>query len=270
MSRGVFLESTLRGFARALSRALVSEHTAKQRGLLQALDPRVRVAGMMSLVVASTLCRRMPVLVVLFAVAVVVALASRVSLKTLILRVWLVGFAFTGIIVLPAIFTTPGTVVARVSSLAITEQGLRAAALLVLRVETAITFTSTLVLATPWTHILRALRSFHLPAEMVTMLAMTHRYIFLLIETANQMFESRQSRVVTALAPAEQRRMAARTAGVLLNKSIDLSNEVYLAMQSRGFRGDIRVLSGFEMKLWDYAGLIVFLCAGFAAVWVGR
>ena len=33
--------------------------------------------------------------------------------------------------------------------------------------------------------------------------------------------------------------MAARTAGVLLSKSIELSNEVYLAMQARGFRGDI-------------------------------
>ena len=45
MSRHFFIESTLRGFARALSRALHSEQLAARRGLLQAFDPRVRLAG---------------------------------------------------------------------------------------------------------------------------------------------------------------------------------------------------------------------------------
>jgi cobalt ECF transporter T component CbiQ len=180
--------------------------------------------------------------------------------------------AFTGIIALPAIFITPGSVAAALPALhlVITAQGLHAAALLILRVETAVTLTTTLVLATPWTHILKALRALRLPPEVVTMLAMTHRYIFLLIETATQMFESRQSRMVGTLPAREQRRMAARTAGVLLSKSIDLSNEVYMAMRSRGFRGDVHVLSAFRMRAWDYAGLAVFLCAGVAAVWAGR
>ena len=60
----------------------------------------------------------------------------------------------------------------------------------------------------------------------------------------------------------EQRRMTARTAGVLLSKSIDLSNDVYLAMQSRGFRGEVRILSDFRMRSWDYVGLLAFLCIG--------
>ena len=111
------------------------------------------------------------------------------------------------------------------------------AVLLIARVETAVTFTTLLILCTPWAHVLKALRSFRLPQEAIAMLAMTHRYIFLLVETASQMLESRQSRTVGRLPAAEQRRMTARTAGVLLSKSIDLSNDVYLAMQSRGFRG---------------------------------
>jgi len=272
MSGHFFLESTMRGFGSALSRALVSEQTARRPGLLQALDPRVRLVGLFALVLASTLSRRLPVVAALFLVAVILAIASRVNLFSLATRVWLIALAFTGVIALPAIFITPGKAVLAFPALglAITEQGLRTAALLILRVETAMTLTTTLVLSTPWTHILKALRSLHLPAEVVMMLAMTHRYIFLLIETANQMFESRQSRIVGTLPPAERRRMAARTAGVLLGKSIDLSNEVYLAMQSRGFRGDIQVLSDFRMRAWDYAGLAIFLCAGCAAAWMGR
>ena len=64
--------------------------------------------------------------------------------------------------------------------------------------------------------------------------------------------------------------MAARTAGVLLSKSVALSNEVYLAMESRGFRGDVQILSDFRMTMWDYLGLLLFLLAAAFAVWMGR
>jgi cobalt/nickel transport system permease protein len=272
MKRGGFIASTIFAFARALSHALMSEEIARRGGLLQSLDPRVRVIGLFALVLAVTLSRRLVVVLALFVAAVMLAVFSRVGIGTLARRVWLVVLAFTGVIALPAIFLTPGTPVATFAggSLRITAQGLATATLLVARVETAVTFTTLLVLCTPWAHVLKALQSFRLPQEVIAMLAMTHRYVFLLVETASQMFESRQSRTVGRLTGAEQRRMTARTAGVLLSKSIDLSNEVYLAMQSRGFQGEVRVLSEFHMKPLDYAGLFAFLCAGVVAVWIGR
>jgi energy-coupling factor transporter transmembrane protein EcfT len=49
-----------------------------------------------------------------------------------------------------------------------------------------------------------------------------------------------------------------------------LSNDVYLAMQSRGFRGDVQILSDFHMTMWDYLGLLAFLLLGGLAVWIGR
>jgi energy-coupling factor transporter transmembrane protein EcfT len=64
--------------------------------------------------------------------------------------------------------------------------------------------------------------------------------------------------------------MAARTAGVLLSKSIDLSHDVYLAMVSRGFRGEVRLLTDFQMKARDYFALTAFVIAAGAAVWMGR
>jgi cobalt ECF transporter T component CbiQ len=266
------ISSTLVGLTRALGRALVSEEVARQPGLLQALDPRVRVVGLFALVLAVTLSHRISVVIALFAIAVLLAVVSRVSFATLATRVWLVVLFFTGVIALPALFLTPGDpiVSSPVGALRITSQGLSAATLLIARVETAVTLTTLLVLTTPWMHVLKALRAFHVPQEIVMMLAMTHRYVFLLAETASQMFESRQSRTVGVLDRTTQRRMTARTAGVLLSKSVDLSNEVFLAMQSRGFRGEARVLSDFRMRFWDYLGLTMFLLAAAVAVWIGR
>jgi len=264
------LERTTAGFARAITRAMLSERTARRRGLLQSLDPRVRVVGLFALVLAVTLVHKITVVAALFGLAVMLALSSRVDLLTLATRVWLVVFAFTGAIALPAIFLTPGTPVAAIGGFHITEQGLRAAGLLVLRVEAAVTFTTLLVLSTPWTHVLKALRALRVPREVITILAMTYRYVFLLVETATQMLDSRRGRTVGALPAPEQRRMLARTAGVLLSKSMDTSHEVYCAMQSRGFRGEVQVLSDFHLTTWDYAGLLAFLLLGSLAVWTGR
>ncbi len=265
-----FLEATTVGFARAFTHAMQSEETARRRGLMQALDPRVRLIGVLALVIAVVLSRRIAVVAVLFGVAIALALVSRVSLLTLATRVWLIVLGFTGVIAIPALFTTPGRTVLASGNLAITEQGIRTAALLVLRVETAVTLTTLLILCTPWNHVLKALRALRLPKEAIAMLAMTYRYIFLFVDTAAQMLEARRSRTVGVLKGPEQRQMATRTAGVLLSKSVALSNDVYSSMQSRGFRGDVHILSTFRMTTWDYLGLILFLSAAVLAVWIGR
>ncbi len=272
MSDNRAITATLLRLTRAFAHAIVAEDVARQPGLLQSLDPRVRLAGLLSLVVAAVLARSIAVVVVLFVIAVVLAVLSRVPISVLAGRVWLAVLVFTGVIVLPALFLTPGNYIFTPSGsvLPITTQGVHAALLLIARVETAATLTTLLVLTTPWMVLLKALRSFRVPPEVVMMLTMTHRYVFLLAETAGQMFESRQSRTVGTLDRRVQRRMTAQTAGVLLSKSVELSNEVFLAMQSRGFRGDAKVLAGFQMRPLDYLGLTAFLLVGVAAIWIGR
>ena len=272
MTRGGGFAATIVKLSRTLGTALVSENVARQPGLMQSLDPRVRVIGVLSLVLAVTLSHRLAAIFAVFLSGVMLVLLSRVSLFMLSTRVWLPVLLFTGVIALPALFVTPGAAIFSFPSAGfpITAQGLHSAALLIFRVETAATLTALLVLATPWMHILKALRWFGLPQEVVMMLAMTHRYVFLLAETAGQMFESRQSRTVGVLDRATQRQVTARTAGVLLSKSIELSSEVFLAMQSRGFRGDARVLVDFRLRARDYLGLAALLSLAILSVWVGR
>lgn len=168
----------------------------------------------------------------LFAVAVGLALLSRVPLRTLAVREWIGVFAFTGLLALPAIFITPGEVIYRLPALnwPITAQGVRSALYLITRVETAATLALLLILCTPWTQVLKALRVLRVPVVLVVILGMTYRYIFLLLQTAHDLFEARRSRMVGPLDGAANRRLAAASAGVLLSKSLHLSGEVYLAL----------------------------------------
>lgn len=83
-----------------------------------------------------------------------------------------------------------------------------------------------LVLSTPWAQVLKALRALFVPSVLVVILGMTYRYIFLLMQTAREMLESRQSRTVGRLTGSERRRVATASVGVLLGKTMELSSEV--------------------------------------------
>ena len=55
-----------------------------------------------------------------------------------------------------------------------------------------------------------------------------------------------------------------------MSKSLQMSGEVYMAMQSRGFRGEVYVLEEFEMSAKDWLGLGIFAALGAGALWIGR
>ncbi|MGO9231403.1 MAG: cobalt ECF transporter T component CbiQ [Bryobacteraceae bacterium] len=270
--RGRFLERTIEGLHAGLEMALEAENSAAAGGLLQPLDARVKVVGLFSLILAAALAKRLWVIAAIFALACVLAALSHVSFRVLAARVWIGALAFTGAIAVPSLFLTPGVALCHVPGLrwTITAQGFATASYLLLRVETAATLAVLLVFTTRWMQVLKALRIFHVPLVLVAVLGMASRYILLLLESAHEMFESRKSRAVGALAGAARRRMAVASAGVLLSRTLELSGDVYLAMQARGFRGEVHLLDDFTMKRLDWVALAGFAALATAGVWAGR
>ena len=269
--RGGFFERNIKGLHAAMDRALYAESSTSSGGLLQAIDPRVKVAGLLALIVAVALASRLWTLAAILAVATVLAALSRISPRMLVMRVWAAAFVFSAAISIPAIFLTPGPELWRSPNgvLAITTPGLRTAAFLILRVESSATLALLLIFTTPWMHVLKALRVLRAPALVVVILGMTCRYILLLLETAHELFEARKSRTVGSLDPGDRRRMAISAAGVLLNRTLQLSGDIYLAMQSRGFRGEVYLLDDFQMKRRDWAAGAAFAALTIALIWAG-
>lgn len=267
-----FIERTAETLLSATQETLFAEQIGQSKGLLQSQDPRVKLAGIGALIVGAVAVRRIPALLALFAVAVLFALLSRVSLVLVAKRVWLAVLAFTGLIAVPAIFLVPGSVIYLTPLLRwpITGQGLTSACLLVLRAETAATFALLLVLSTPWNRLLRALRFFYVPASIVFLLETTYRYIFLLVKTSQEMIEARKARQVGDLEPRAQRQVASSMAGVLLDKTLQLSSEVSLAMEARGFRGVVFSIDDGRMRSADWLQLAALILFAAALVWIGR
>jgi cobalt/nickel transport system permease protein len=270
-SRGA-VERTLASFVDGMEHAFYAEELAKKNGLLQRLDPKIKILSVLPLIVIAALARHLWVVAALFVIAMVLAVLSKIPLSTLAKRVWLGVLTFTGLISLPALFLTPGRAIYTLPLLGweVTEQGLRAAAYLVLRAETAATFSVLLVLCTPWSKVLKALRVLRVPVVLVVILGMTYRYIFLLLRNAHDIFTSRRSRMVGRLDGPQQRRVAAACAGALMSKTLQLSGDVYLAMRSRGFQGEVYVMDKFRAAWFDWLVLAVFITIAIAAFRWGR
>jgi energy-coupling factor transporter transmembrane protein EcfT len=178
---------------------------------------------------------------------------------------------FSGGIGIPALFLTAGPALHwNARALPVTSTGLRTAIFLISRSETAATLSAMLVLTTQWPHLLKALRAFRIPALAVVMLGMTYRYALSILQTARGMFESGKSRTVGLLTPRDRRRMLAASAGVLLDKSLQMSGEVHQAMLSRGFRGDVQIIDEFNMMYSDWCWLAIFLTIAALTLWTGR
>jgi cobalt ECF transporter T component CbiQ len=267
-----FLERTLDGFLKAMEHALDAEEIAKANGLLQRLDPRIKVIGLFALIIAAAMSRQIRVIGAVFAIALSLAATSRVPPQLLAKRVWVPVLLFTGIIALPAPFLIPGRVVWRLPGLGwpLTAQGLTSASYLVTRVETAASLSVLLVLTTPWNHVLKALRVLRVPVVLVVILGMAYRYIFLLLESARDMLESRRSRMVGELKGSDRRRLAAASVGVLMSKTLQLSGDVYSAMLARGFRGEVAMLDDFHTAVLDWIMLAVFVALAVGAFYYGR
>lgn len=265
------LEHVIRDISSALERSLFAEKISTQPGLLQSLDARVKVVCTLALLIGVNLSHSLAVIGAVYIVVLGLACSSRIPAVDFIRRVWLFLPFFTGVLIIPALFLTPGpSLISLPFGLIITRTGLITGLFLLLRVSTSVSLTLLLILTTPWNAVLNALHILRVPDVFILTLGMTYRYIYLLLHIANDMFLSRKSRVVGRLSGVEQRHIMASAATTLLSRSLNMSSEVYLAMKSRGFNGRVVALKPLKMQKrdWAWGGLILSL--SLAAIILGR
>lgn len=261
-----FLQKILNRIAKLIDFIDESESVAQQKGLLQTLDPRIKLICVLLLIFAGLMGKSLSFLLLLCFLLCLLARRSGVALRHL-WPVWRSVLLFTGIIALPALFLVPGQRV--FSCLSVTHQGLQSASFLLLRAELASSLCLLLVLTTPWPSLLKALRVLGAPVVLIALLGMTQRYIFLLLQNASQMFEARRCRLLAPMPARLQRAMIIDAAGVLLARTLLLSEEVHQAMLARGYRGEMLLLSRFRTRPMDWLLLCLSLLV-FGLAWISH
>jgi cobalt/nickel transport system permease protein len=263
-----FLSKNISGITGTLESVISSEELCRAPGLLQGLDPRVKLVTLILFIIAVSLVRSLPILAGVFVLVLTFALLSKVPPRVFLKRILVFIPIFTALIAIPALFITPGDpLVTSGGNVIITEQGARTAGLLILRVTDSLSFGILLILTTRWANILASLRWFRMPALFVTILGMTYHYIFLLLHSVNSMFLARRSRTLGSLSGGENRRWLGQALATTLAKSHHLSEEVYLAMLSRGYKDDGIVLNNFSLKRRDFLWATFAVAVATLLIW---
>ena len=257
-----FVSKTLADVTEAMRDAVFAEEYACRPGFLQSLDPRVKVVTFLALLLAVAFARNPAALAALYLLTLALAAASRISIGFFVKRVWLFVPIFAGVVALPAIFdfVTPGkALISLPLGVAITDQGLHGAEIFVLRVATSVSVAVLLVLTTEWHRLLKAISSIGFPEIGVLVLGMTYRYIFLFLRAVESMFLARRSRTVGRTTMQEKHEWIGASIGALLGKSYHMSEEVHLAMVSRGWSARTPDRGEFSTSVadWAWAALVL-------------
>ena len=242
-----------------MRQSMFSDDLAARDGLLQRVDARVKVISLLGLLFTTALVHQPVALAGLYTLCLLLAAASRLSLRFFVARVWLFIPIFTGIVVLPATFSfiTHGTIVLPLGTwfgtrVGLTRQGLTAAALIVMRVATSISLVVLATITTSWPRLLAGLRTLFVPRMFILVIGMAYRYLFHLLGSVSDMFMARKARTVGREgSTTRDRAFVAASAGALFGKAHALSEEVHMAMVSRGYRGNAATLTHTRLRASD-------------------
>ncbi len=260
---------TADSLARAVADVLENEEQATRPGLLQRLDPRVKLITLVLFAVTASLVHSVALLAAMIVLTMALAAASLLSVTSFARKVWASAGLLAFLIALPsasAVFT-PGAEAFSLGPLTLTEPGLMGVVTLVTRVVASAGFALLVVWTMRWPDLLHALGALRLPDVVVATLAMTQKQILSLLRTAEQMHLARESRTLVRGSVREDRAWVTDRMAFVVRKSMKTADDVYDAMLSRGFTGEWPALVTLRMQPrdWVWAATSAALCAALVA-----
>ena len=264
-----FIGKTIEGTLGFLEEAFLSESYSKRSGLMQSLDPRVKLLSILAVVFAASMISDLNVLVAIYLLTLLITYLSKIGVGFFIKRVWLFIPIFAGIIAIPMIFNVflPGDPLYTIihlgagahlgpfslpESIFITKQGTMAAVIFTMRVATCVSAVVLLFLTTPQQILFKSLRTVGVPKIYVLTLQMTYRYIFLLMEQVREMYIAKKARTIKSRGLIDDQKWVGGRIGYTLIRSLSMSEKVHMAMLSRGFSGEVHIMQEFKMSQRDY------------------
>lgn len=269
-----FIERSLQGALSFLKDSIFAEEVALKKGLLQALDPRIKVLTFLALILQVLWLKDVRMIMVFYGFCLTLACLSGIRLVFFLKRTWIFIPLFSLFIAIPALFSffTPGDPYAvfyinRIRFV-ITSQGLTGALLFVGRVLTCVSFAVLLSLTTRHFELLKVLRIFKVPQVFVMTLGMCYRYIYLFIEIIEHTYLAIKSRIGAFVHTRKGQKIVAWNIANLWARSYQLNEDVYRAMLSRGFTGEPFVLNEFKIKTKDWLWACLVITVSFLSVFL--
>ncbi|MFZ5995902.1 MAG: cobalt ECF transporter T component CbiQ [Nitrospirota bacterium] len=279
--KNTFIDKGLQQVAGVISTGYAQWELAARDGLLQRLDARIKVLFLLFFIVIVSLKKELHAEVGIGCFVFFLVLASRIPLVHFYRRVLLLGFLFGFLIALPSSLNviTKGEVVIPLLRLSrpvdfwiyhvpqeigLTKEGLFAVAMLTLRVVNSVSLSFLVLSTTSFPEIVKALKVLRIPDVILMMLALSYKYIFLFAKTVEEMHLAKKGRLTGAISGAEVRDWVAGRMAFIFRKTQLRCEEVFKAMQARGFSDTVKLYGIKKLTPGDQLTGIFFALTGCA------
>jgi len=278
VSGASFVDKSISRLAALIGTTWIQWDTARQEGYFQKLDARVKVFFLLFFVIIVSLKKSLvPEAGIALFVLLLVGL-SRLRLLPFYKRVSFLSFIFGFLAALPSclnVITSGDMVLPLVhfseghcfwiwcvpETLGITRQGMEGVLMLTLRVFNSLSLSFLVIYTTPFSEMIRALKSLKVPDTFLMIVTLAYQYIFIFTKTLEDIHLARKSKVIEGDA-AEARNWVAGRMAFLLRKTRVRCEEVFNAMLARGFSGEVKLYAPRKMKRTDMAWASVLFFSG--------
>ncbi|SEM68184.1 cobalt/nickel transport system permease protein [Syntrophus gentianae] len=277
VSRTTFLDKSLTSFAALIKTTCIQWDTARRDGFFQKLDARVKVFFLLFFVVLVSIKQSLlPEAGIALFVCLLAGL-SRLDLWSFYSRVSFLSFLFGFLVALPSCLNViiSGEVILPLvhfskercfwiwcipETVGVTRQGLEGVLMLTLRVFNSLSLSFLVIYTTPFSEMIRALKSLKVPDPFLLIVTLSYQYIFLFTKTLEDLHLARKSKVI-GRDPGEARNWVAGRMAFLLRKTKGRCEEVFAAMLARGFSGEVKLYAPRKIRKADLAwtSLLFFL-----------
>ena len=226
---------------------------------LHRFDPRAKIIAFLVLIFSIVLVPELKIALLGLVVALFFLLLSRIPLSFVFGYLkWVALFVFSLFAILA--FSFPGEELFRFSFLSITAEGLHEGSLISLRAFSAVLLIFPMIGTTSFDRTIKALDSLSVPNTLVQILMFTYRYIFVFVDEFERIWTAMASRGFKLRTTFYALRTIGMALGMLFVRSYERAERVYQAMRSRGYTGNPKTLTEFELCRKDYI-LAVFIVA---------
>jgi cobalt/nickel transport system permease protein len=227
---------SLRDVVEAIESLVYIEDLSNKHGLLQAINPLVKLSMIVFMIVASLFIFNLPVLIALCVIPFILAAASRIPLKQFLKRTALIPL-FSAIAVLPALIYSLANVYLNGLSLTVAFDALTQFLVFSVRVWFCVASLITLVLSTGFDKLLQMLASIKTPAIMLQLFSLTYRYFFVSIHETQSVLIGKEARTYNHKKNLNLQSLKdlGHILSALFIRTYERSERVYLAMKARGF-----------------------------------
>lgn len=233
-----FLDKSIVGIVTILSN--IKRENSSSEGFIYKINPLVKLASMILLIVFLSLSRNMFFVYFMLAYSLVYLCLLDANAIKKILAVSLIVPIFTLIMLLPSMFFMGNN---------------ESSIMLILKVFITVVLVNTLSYTTKWNDITKALKIFFVPDIFILVFDITIKYIYVLGDFSLKMLYALKLKSVGK--NNEKRNSLSRIIGNLFLKSKTMGEEMYSAMECRGFTGEYVLYSKFKFTVTDTMYLFV-------------